>query len=571
MQADIFRDILVPVIGGLGLFMLGLEFMSNGIQALAVNKMRAVLARVAGTPVTGLMAGTFITGVLQSSTAMTVMTVGLVNAGVMGLRPAISVIMGANIGTTIGNGLIALPLGPLGLMLGGFFALVYVFAKSEKVKNLALACMGFALIFYGLNLLTGGLRPLRGIPEVMSAISSLKADSYLGLAYCILTAAFITALIHSSSATIGIVMGLGAAGVLEWQTAVAFSLGADLGTTITSWMASWNLSKNAKRAAYAHITFNVVGVLVMFPLFFVSMQLLVWAMGWFGGDPGVAVMVNGKETFPLVPVAVGLYSTAFNIFNTALMFPFISVFDRVLSRIGATDKEDIEDYSLPRYLDPNLNKEIATGVTAVQHETDRYLEAAGKFLAMARGVPGAPDDPEEHYVAIDVLSREIRSYTAAMFKPEMPHAQADLLASLIEEEDWTASLGETLYQIARRVQRQQFSEVGRPIVNETIDAVATAMRSIVPDGNGAVAPALDIDKLEAAILALRDRCLRLGAELSWAERGAILTLLGSAERAFYLINRIVDERQSVSRELAQRAERPKDAPLGGMQPAPVPA
>ena len=153
-----------------------------------------------------------------------------------------------------------------------------------------------------------------------------------------LIAAFITAMIHSSSATIGIVMGLGAAGVLDWQTAVAFSLGADLGTTITSWMASLNLSKNAKRAAYAHITFNIIGVAVMLPLFFVSMQLLVWVMGWFGGDPGVAVIVNGKETFPLVPVAVGLYSTAFNIFNTALMFPFIGVFDRVLSRIGHSQR-----------------------------------------------------------------------------------------------------------------------------------------------------------------------------------------------------------------------------------------
>ena len=515
------------------------------------------------------MAGTFITGVIQSSTAMTVMVVGLVNAGVMGLRPAISVIMGANIGTTLGNGLIALPLGPLGLLLGGFFALIYVFSKSDKTKNIALACMGFALIFYGLNLMTGGLRPLRGMPEVMSVITNLKADTFMGLAYCILIAAFITALIHSSSATIGIVMGLGAAGVLDWQTAVAFSLGADLGTTITSWMASLNLSKNAKRAAYAHITFNILGVVVMFPLFFVSMQMLVYAMGWFGGDPGVAVMVDGKETFPLVPVAVGLYSTAFNIFNTALMFPFISVFDRVLSRVGHSDKDDVEDYSQPRYLDPTLSKELQVGVPAVQRETDRYLEGAGKFMAMARGVDGAPDDAEEHYAAIDVLSREIRSYTAAMFKPDMPHPQADLLASLIEEEDWTASLGETLYQIARRVQRQPFSEVGQPLVNETIDAVAMAMRAIVPDEKGVMLQGLDVDKQDSVILALRDRCLR--AALPWAERGAVLTLLGSAERAFYLINRIVDERQSVSRDLAQRAEAAKDRALGGMQTAPLPA
>ena len=304
---------------------------------------------------------------------MTVMVVGLVNAGVLGLRPAISVIMGANIGTTLGNGLIALPLGPLGLVLGGFFALIYVFAKNDRVRNIALACMGFALIFYGLNLMTGGLRPLRSMPEVMSVISSLKADNYLGLIYCVLIAAFITALIHSSSATIGIVMGLGAAGVLDWQTAVAFSLGADLGTTITSWMASLNLSRNAKRAAYAHISFNLIGVAVMLPLFFVSMKLLVWVMGWFGGDPGVAVIVNGKETFPLVPVAVGLYSTAFNIFNTVLMFPFIGVFDRVLSRIGHHASEDTEDYSQARYLDAGLLKDLPKGVSAIQRETVRYL------------------------------------------------------------------------------------------------------------------------------------------------------------------------------------------------------
>ncbi|MGL5139727.1 MAG: Na/Pi cotransporter family protein, partial [Beijerinckiaceae bacterium] len=315
MQGDLFRDILVPVIGGLGIFMLGLEFMSNGIQALAVNRMRALLAKYAGTPITGVLAGTFITGILQSSTAMTVMVVGLVNAGVVTLRPAISVIMGANVGTTIGNGLIALPLGPLGLFLGGSFALLYVFSKKEKTRNIALACMGFALIFYGLNLMTGGLRPLRNMPEVMELMRSLRADNFLSLIYCVLIAAAITAFIHSSSATIGIVMGLGAAGVLDWQTAVAFSLGADLGTTITSWMASLNLSKNAKRAAYAHISFNFIGVGVMLPLFFVSMELLKYAMQWFGGDPGVPVLVNGKETFPLVPVAVGLYSTAFNIFN----------------------------------------------------------------------------------------------------------------------------------------------------------------------------------------------------------------------------------------------------------------
>ena len=221
-----------------------------------------------------------------------------------------------------------MPLGPLGLILAGVFSLVYCFAKSEKVRNIALACMGFALIFYGLNLMTGGLRPLRNMPEVMDILSTLTADSYFNLIKCVLIAALVTAMIHSSSATIGIVMGLGAAGILDWTTAVAFSLGADLGTTITSWMASLNLSKNAKRAAYAHISFNIIGVCITVPLFFVSIEVLKWVMQLFGGDPGIPVIVDGKETFPLVPVAVGLFSTVFNVFNTVVLFPFIGVFER---------------------------------------------------------------------------------------------------------------------------------------------------------------------------------------------------------------------------------------------------
>ncbi|KUL95588.1 Na/Pi-cotransporter II-related protein [Bosea sp. WAO] len=545
MQVDIFTQVIVPVIGGLGIFMLGLEFMSNGIQNLAVNKMRALLARIAGTPAKGVMAGTFITGVIQSSTAMTVMVVGLVNAGVIGLRPAISVIMGANIGTTLGNGLIALPLGPLGLLLAGIFALLHIFAKTDKVKNIALACMGFALIFYGLNLMTGGLRPLRNMPEVMSVISALRADSYLNLIYCVLIAAGITAMIHSSSATIGIVMGLGAAGILDWKTAVAFSLGADLGTTITSWMASLNLSKNAKRAAYAHISFNLIGVAVTIPLFFVSMDILAWAMQWFGGDPGVPVIKDGKETFPLVPVAVGLYSTFFNIFNTALLFPFVGVFERVLSRVGASSVDDIEDYSTPRFLAKATDHGQA--VANIQKETGRYLQAAQLFLDIARNKPDAPQKSEEHYAAIDILNRDIRAYTSGMFTPEMPYARADLVASLIEEEDFTASLGETLYQIARRIERQPFGAPGRAIVDSIVDQVAEAMRAIVPAGQDAALVSAEAEPRIAALPADRERCLRLGTELPWVERGAILALLGSAERAYFLIERIDAERRSVSR------------------------
>ncbi len=544
MEVDWFKDILVPVIGGLGIFMLGLEFMTSGIQSLSVSRMRKVLARAAGTPITGLAAGTLITGVIQSSTAMTVMVVGLVDAGVLALRPAIAVIMGANVGTTLTNALIALPLGPLGLLVGGFFALIWVFGKTDRTKNIALACMGFALIFYGLSLMTGGLRPLRNIPEVMEVIRGLSADGYGNILFCVAMAAIITALIHSSSATIGIVMGLGAAGVLSWETALAFSLGADLGTTITSFIASLNLSRNAKRAAYAHIAFNFIGVAIMLPLFPFMIQLVPMVVG----DIGRAVMVDGVQSFPLVPVAVGAYSTAFNIFNVMILFPFVGVFERVLMRVGRHAAEDVEDYSQAKYLNPDNRHDMDTALAAIQQEMASHLQGAATLLDIAENKPNAPDDAKDHFDAIDSLSREIRSYTASLFRPDLSHQQSDLLASLIEEADFTASLGEVLFQLARRIERDDFSAPGHAILHRTISELREAMAGLM-SGTPVAGTAVQDDAAEhlAGLLQLRADILALPGATTSLERGALLALLGSAERAFLVIARIHIERQSVER------------------------
>ncbi|WP_066902994.1 Na/Pi cotransporter family protein [Millisia brevis] len=578
MDVDVFKDILVPVIGGLGIFLLGLEFMDRGIQALSVNKMRQWLAKMAGSPAKGVMAGTIITGIIQSSTAMTVMTVGLVNAGVLSLRGAIGVVMGANIGTTLGNGLIALPLGPIGLLFSGIFAVIYVFGKTEKLRNIALAAMGFSLIFYGLNLMTGGLKPLREMPQVMAVLSNLDASTFFGVLTCALIAALVTAMIHSSSATIGIVMGLGASGVLEWKTAIAFAIGADLGTTITSWIASLNLSKNAKRTAYAHIAFNFIGVSVVLALFFPAIQVLTWVMGFFGGDPGVPVVIDGNETFPLVPVAVGLFSIFFNIFNVLILFPFVNVFERVLSRIGHTEDEDLEDYSLPKYLDRKIIGDYSAAVPAMRNEIARTLEGSTRFLDIARGQKNAPDDPADHYDSMDSLSREIRSYAAAVLDRPLEREQVALVADMIEEIDFAGSLNETLAQIARRMKRDEFSPAGRAILDvglgrldrrlehlvEVPSPEAPAER-LVTDGEAellvAETPEVNGDGVAAA-----DRVAGADVPLNFeglrreiidtpgvepGEKGALFALLGSLERAESLMDRIEQQRGTVDRDVDQ--------------------
>ncbi len=569
MDVDLFKEIIVPVIGGLGIFLLGLEFMTSGIQALSVNKMREWLAKMAGTPVKGVIAGTVITGIIQSSTAMTVMTVGLVNAGVLGLRSAISVIMGANVGTTLGNGLIALPLGPLGLFFGGIFATIYCFAKSDRVRNISLASMGFALIFYGLNLMTGGLKPLRKMPEVLDVIQSLDAGTFGGVIMCVLLAALITALIHSSSATIGIVMGLGASGILSWETAIAFAVGADLGTTITSWMASLNLSKNAKRAAYAHISFNFIGVAVVLALFFPAIWVLKMALATWGVDPGAAVIVEGQETFPGVPIAVGAFSIVFNIFNLIILFPFVATFEKYLSRIGHSREDDIEDYSIPRFLDKKLVADFSAALPAVQQEAARHLHAGAVFLDIARNKPGAPKDPGEHRVATDALSREIRAFQAQLFQDGLSRDQLDLVASLIEEVDFTSALSESLYQIARRTQREPFSAAARAVLGQGLEHLDQSMNRVLLDP--ALMPRMPAGhSVVPGVEELRWQALQ-NREVAAGEKGALLALLGSIERAEGLVDRIVAERASVDRSGIRvrpaGTQRPDAPAAGNMVPA----
>jgi phosphate:Na+ symporter len=324
---------------------------------------------------------------------------------------------------------------------------------------------------------------------VLEVIQTLDASTFLGVISCVLIAALITALIHSSSATIGIVMGLGASGILQWETAIAFAVGADLGTTITSWMASLNLSKNAKRAAYAHISFNFIGVTVVMLLFFPAIWLLKTVLGAWGIDPGAAVIIDGQETFPGVPIAVGLFSIVFNIFNVIILFPFVNTFERVLSKVGYTDAEDVEDYSIPRFLNPKVGADLNAALPAVAQEAERHVKAGAVFLDIARGRKGAPADPGEHHAATDILSREIRSFSANLFQDGMSRDQLDLVGSMIEEVDFTSSLSETLYQIARRVKRTPFSPAARKVVDASLERLDGAMNRVLMPGMVPTLPA----------------------------------------------------------------------------------
>jgi phosphate:Na+ symporter len=252
------------------------------------------------------------------------------------------------------------------------------------------------------------------------------------------------------------------------------------------------------------------------------------------------------------------------------------VFDRILSCVGRTSEEDIEDFSVPRYLDRKLVGNLASAVPAVQHETQRHLKAGAMFLGSAKGDKTAPSDPGEHYLATDILNRDIRSYSASMFRDDMPTAEMDLVASLIEEADFSASLAESLHQIARRVKREKFGIEGQKFVDEALNRVGHSLDVILVDASmpETVLPAGH--HKAGDIEDIRWRLLQQGPAVPAGERGAILAILGSIERAELLISRIDAERRSVDRNVAaqktvqatHRKGRDKDF-SGGMSPVPA--
>ena len=332
-------------------------------------------------------------------------------------------------------------------------------------------------------------------------------------------------------------MGLGAAGVLDWQTAVAFSLGADLGTTITSWMASLNLSKNAKRAAYAHISLqhhrrggDAAAVLRLDGAAGLGHGLVRRRSGR-GGD---------RQRQGDLPARAGRGRPLFDRLQHLQHGAAVPLHRRVRPRAVAgraherpTTTKTIRSRAISIR---SARKDIATGVPAVQQESGRYLEGAAQFLAIARGNAEArPTTSQEHYAALDVLSREIRNYTAAMFEPEhavrpgRPGGEPDRGGGLDREPRRDA--------LSRSRAASSASPSRRPAGSwSTPRSTRSPMRcgrSRRPTAGHPARSSAEAEPRLPAIATLRERCLKLGAELPWAERGAILTLLGSAERAFY--------------------------------------
>ena len=256
------------LIGGFGLFMYGLKVFSDGLQESTENALKNILHKVTQNKILGISLGFLITAIVQSSSAVTVMTVSFVNANLLTLSQAINIILGANIGTTVTGWIISLNIDVLALPSLGIGSIIVIFgSENRKLRFFGEILMGFGMIFYGLILMKTAFEGVRGSEDFEKVFLMANADTMYGRFLCVVIGMVVTAIIQSSSAALGVTISLASVGLIDYPTGVALILGQNIGTTITAVLATLGASTNAKRAALVHCLFNIFGVIYMFFLF----------------------------------------------------------------------------------------------------------------------------------------------------------------------------------------------------------------------------------------------------------------------------------------------------------------
>jgi phosphate:Na+ symporter len=327
------QKLIFDFIGGLGIFLLGIKFMGEGLQKSAGDRLKNILDKFTSNPFLGVLAGIIVTVLIQSSSGTTVLTVGLVNAGFMTLRQAIGVIMGANIGTTVTAFIIGLDVGEYSLPIMAVGSFLLFFFKSQKVNAVGQAVFGFGSLFFGLGLMSSGMAPLRSLEAFHELTVKMSDSPVLG----VIIGTVFTLIVQSSSATIGILQGLFSEGAIELKAAIPVLFGDNLGTTITAILAAIGTSVAAKRAAFTHVIFNLVGAVVFLIFLGLFTTYITFLQGQFNLNPEMTIaFAHGN----------------FNIINTVIQFPFIGALAWLVTKF-VPGEDTIIEYN-PKHLDPLL-------------------------------------------------------------------------------------------------------------------------------------------------------------------------------------------------------------------------
>ncbi|MFW6113378.1 MAG: Na/Pi cotransporter family protein [Actinomycetota bacterium] len=415
---------LVVLAGGLGMFLYGLMLMSEGLQLAAGDRLRKMLETLTKKRFRGVLTGTAVTAIIQSSSATTVMLVGLVNAGLMTFTRSVAVIFGANIGTTFTAQLVAFDVKWLPFACLGIGFLLYTIGNRRVVKYTGQVIMGFGLLFLGMELMKGAMVPLRESGTLESWLTNYGNNWMLGL----LLGIVITSLLQSSSATTAMIIAMGAAGVLSAEGAdplrIAFPiiLGCNIGTCITAWVASLGASLPAKRVAIAHYLFNITGALIFLPFIFWFPSLVRWTTEAFGGSStDIARQIAWMHTL-------------FNLIMTLVLLPFMGLFVKLVKFLkkGKEGKPERD----PLFLDPRIFHNPSLALQMARKEITRMANITmdmlkESFSCMVRIDKSGKKQLLEQENIVDSLAHSITEYLSKLSQEPLSDEQSESLVGMM--------------------------------------------------------------------------------------------------------------------------------------------
>ncbi len=469
--------LIIGLIGGLGLFLFGMGMMSEGMKKAAGRHLRSILSSLTNNRLVAVGVGTFVTMIIQSSSATTVMLVSFVQAQLMSFAQSLGIILGADIGTTITAQLIAFKLTDYALlMIGVGFGMIFL-SKVEKYKNIGEAVLGFGMLFFGMHVMSEAMHPLRTYTPFLDMLLELENPLF-----GILVGAAFTALIQSSSAFTGIIIILASQGLLTLEAGIPLLLGANIGTCVTAVLASINTGREAKRVALAHTLFKVFGVLLFFWWIPHYADIIRWVSP--KGNPELTGIAHLAD---VVPRQIANAHTIFNVALTALVLPFTNQAANFIQRLlpDVEEKEEEVPYHT-RYLDENL---ISTPTLALNLAKVEVLRMGSKVREMVQQIirPFLSDEEavldkiEEQEEEVDYLRTKINDYLTKISQQSLPEERIDevfqMMHTVTELEQMADIVSKNLRDLALKRIRSQcsFSEAGK---SELIDYHTRTMKQI---------------------------------------------------------------------------------------------
>ncbi|HBH2568292.1 TPA: Na/Pi cotransporter family protein [Clostridioides difficile] len=437
-------NIVISLIGGLGLFLYGMSLMGEGLQKSAGDKLKKIIELLTSNVVMGVLVGTVVTGIIQSSSATTVMVVGFVNAGIMNISQAIGVIMGANIGTTVTAQLVSFNLEGIAPIALGIGILFYLFTSNQKTKHLSEILIGFGILFTGMEFMKDAVAPLAEYKAFTDALLYFSKNPILG----ILAGFAITGIVQSSSASMGMLIALASQGILPLSSALPILYGDNIGTCVTSLLSSVGASRNARRAAVMHLSFNVIGTIIF-------MLIL--------NKPISAIVTHFDPTDTARQIANA--HTLFNLTNVIILLPFSKYIVKLANRLIPIKETESEIVNNTKYLDERMfsTPSIALGNTVQEvvrmgHKATNSLEhSIAGFLNKSNEDINKAFESEK---VVNKLQKDILNYLLKLSKEPLrddERFRTDLLFNTVNDIERVSDHAENIAELAMSVKEMNIS------------------------------------------------------------------------------------------------------------------